>query len=331
MSKKISVVIPVYNVEKYIKQCLESVINQTHKNLEIIVVNDGTKDNSIKIVEEYLDDKRIKIINKENGGLSSARNKGLESVTGDYIHFLDSDDWIELTLYEKLVENIENEEIIIFNHAEFDEKISKIKNKKKIKLRKEFYFEKEGSKFLGNIPNGCWLKLYNSNYLKKNEFYFNEKLRLYEDLLWDIETLNLAKKVKFLDIVGYNYRLNRKDSLVNSKYDSEQIKVYKKFILEKLKYRINKILDEESNKKLKFFITKLEIEIGEKKEEYWNKYFLNDIKYFLENNMSILDRIFYIKEIKKIIEENYKRIKFNWIFLKYKVLSFKYVKRKMWY
>ena len=107
--------------------------------------------------------------------------------------------------------------------------------------------------------------------------------------------------------------------------------MYKKFILEKLKYRINKILDEESNKKLKFFITKLEIEIGEKKEDYWNRYFLNDIKYFLENNMSILDRIFYIKEIKKIIEENYKRIKFNWIFLKYKVLSFKYVKRKMWY
>lgn len=331
MSKKISVVIPVYNVEKYIRQCLESVINQTYKNLEIIVVNDGTKDNSIKIVEEYLKDKRIKIINKENGGLSSARNKGLESVTGDYIHFLDSDDWIELTLYEKLVENIENEEIIIFNHAEFDEKTSKIKNKKKIKLRKEFYFEKKGSRILGNIPNGCWLKLYNSNYLKKNEFYFNEKLRLYEDFLWDIETLNLAEKVKLLDIVGYNYRLNRKDSLVNSKYDSEQIKTYKKIILEKLKYRINKILDEESNKKLKFFIIKLEIEIGKKKEDYWNKYFLNDIKYFLENNISILDRIFYIKEIKKIIEENYKRIKFNWIFLKYKVLSFKYVKRKVWY
>ena len=102
---KISVVIPVYGVEKYIRQCLESIINQTYKNLEIIVVNDGTKDNSMKIVEEYLSDERIKIINKQNGGLSSARNRGMEEATGKYIFFVDSDDWIELNTIEILVKN----------------------------------------------------------------------------------------------------------------------------------------------------------------------------------------------------------------------------------
>lgn len=75
---KVSIIVPIYNVEKYLKQCLDSIVNQTYKNLEIIIVNDGTKDNSMKIVEEYLQDNRIKIINKENGGLASARNSGLE-------------------------------------------------------------------------------------------------------------------------------------------------------------------------------------------------------------------------------------------------------------
>lgn len=127
---KVSIIIPVYNVEKYIRQCLESVINQTYKNIEIIVINDGTKDGSMKIVEEYLEDKRIKIINKNNGGLSSARNKGIEEATGEYIYFLDSDDWIEKDTIEVLVKNSKDVDIIEANFFYFDE-ITKIKEKNK--------------------------------------------------------------------------------------------------------------------------------------------------------------------------------------------------------
>ena len=95
----ISVIIPVYGVEKYIAQCLESVINQKYKNLEIIVVNDGTKDRSAEIAKEYAaKDSRIKVFDFENGGLSVARNRGLEIATGDYISYIDSDDWIDLKL-----------------------------------------------------------------------------------------------------------------------------------------------------------------------------------------------------------------------------------------
>ena len=97
---KVSVIIPVYNVEKYIRQCLESVTNQTLKDIEIIVVNDGTKDNSMKIVEEYLSDERMKIINKENGGLSSARNAGIKATQGKYICFIDSDDFIDNSIWK---------------------------------------------------------------------------------------------------------------------------------------------------------------------------------------------------------------------------------------
>ena len=99
----ISVIIPIYNVEKYLTKCIESVINQTYKNLEIILVNDGSTDNSKEIIDKYSSiDSRIKVINKKNGGLSDARNVGIELAKGEYITFLDSDDWIELNMYEKL-------------------------------------------------------------------------------------------------------------------------------------------------------------------------------------------------------------------------------------
>ena len=98
--EKISVIIPVYNVEKYLKRCLDSVINQTYKNLEIILVDDGSTDNSGKICDEYAkNDKRIIVIHKENGGVSVARNIGLDICTGDYVNFIDSDDWIDLKFF----------------------------------------------------------------------------------------------------------------------------------------------------------------------------------------------------------------------------------------
>lgn len=104
---KISVIIPVYNVEKYLKRCLDSVVTQTYKNLEIILVDDGSTDNSGKICDEYAaKDKRIIVIHKENGGLSDARNKGLDICTGDYISFIDSDDWIDLNYFDVLLKNL---------------------------------------------------------------------------------------------------------------------------------------------------------------------------------------------------------------------------------
>ena len=109
----ISVIIPVYNVEKYIRFCLDSVINQTYKNLEIIIIDDGTKDLSGDIAEEYAaKDSRIKVIHKENGGLSDARNVGLDVATGKYIAFLDSDDVIAYDFYEYLYNLIKENNVI---------------------------------------------------------------------------------------------------------------------------------------------------------------------------------------------------------------------------
>ncbi len=114
---KISVIIPIYNSEKYLSECLESIINQTFKDIEIICINDGSKDNSLNILNEYLKkDNRIIIVNQKNSGVSSARNKGIRLSTGDFISFIDSDDYLDLNVYEKCVQRIirDNSDIIIF-------------------------------------------------------------------------------------------------------------------------------------------------------------------------------------------------------------------------
>ncbi|MDR3257037.1 MAG: glycosyltransferase, partial [Endomicrobium sp.] len=115
---KVSVIIPVYNVEPYVKDCLDSVVNQTLKDIEIVCVNDGSTDNSWRVLEEYAArDSRIKIITQANQGLACARNNGIKVAKGEYIGFVDSDDWISLDFYEKLYDNakIENADVCVGN------------------------------------------------------------------------------------------------------------------------------------------------------------------------------------------------------------------------
>ncbi|MBQ2407313.1 MAG: glycosyltransferase [Lachnospiraceae bacterium] len=128
MNKKISVIIPVYNAEKYLKRCIESVINQTYKNLEIIMVDDGSKDNSGSMCDEYAaKDNRIKVIHKQNSGVSDTRNTGLDNVTGDMIAFVDSDDYIVSDFFEKLysLKGKENAHIAMCNFSRFSKDIVK--------------------------------------------------------------------------------------------------------------------------------------------------------------------------------------------------------------
>ena len=105
MSEKISIIVPIYNVQRYLKECIESLIKQTYENIEIILVNDGSTDNSGKICDHYaLRDNRIKVVHQKNGGVSCARNTGLRYSTGDYIGFVDPDDWIDEKIYERMLE-----------------------------------------------------------------------------------------------------------------------------------------------------------------------------------------------------------------------------------
>lgn len=120
---KFSIIVAVYNIEKYINQCIESIINQTYSEIEIILVNDGSTDNSLHILQEWKQkDNRIKIINKKNGGLSSARNEGLKVATGEYVAYIDGDDWVSPKMFEKLSQKINQfakPDIVTFSYIEY--------------------------------------------------------------------------------------------------------------------------------------------------------------------------------------------------------------------
>ena len=125
VEKKISVIVPIYNVAQYLEKCLKSIINQTYQNLEIILVDDGSTDDSADLCDIYAKkDKRIKVIHKKNGGLSDARNVGIDSATGEYLAFIDSDDWIDNTMFEEMEKKIEQEnvDIVICNVVHWDGK-----------------------------------------------------------------------------------------------------------------------------------------------------------------------------------------------------------------
>lgn len=204
----ISVIIPVYGVEKYISQCLESVINQTYNNLEIIVINDGTKDRSAEIAKEYAaKDSRIKVYDFKNGGLSVARNRGLEIATGEYISYLDSDDWLDTKMYETLLETAMKNEAdmvkcgIIETNGASEEKITfsdvKIINNEQHKAFENY--------FKGILWTLAWNGLYKKELAKKVKFPDNV---VHEDNYSSGMFLYLAKKVIAMSFCLNYYRVN---------------------------------------------------------------------------------------------------------------------------
>lgn len=221
--KKVSVIIPLYNVEDLMDRCIESVRQQTYKNIEIILVNDGSPDSCGVKAEEYAKlDSRIKVIHKENGGLSSARNAGLKKVTGDYILFVDSDDWINLTMIEEMTNQVENNfiDLVVCNYnkvydAYTEYQFLSFKNEvidvKKIGI-KEYLF-----KYLFNYKHGdeVWNKLYKTEIIQQNQLQFEANHEVFsEDKLFNLYYLTFVHKIAAINKGFYQY-LQRPGSLMN--------------------------------------------------------------------------------------------------------------------
>lgn len=230
---KISVIIPVYNTEKYLRECLESVIAQTLKEIEIICVNDGSSDNSLQILEQYAKmDERILVLSKENGGVSSARNCGMEKATGKYLMFLDSDDWYtETESLQVLYEYAEKEQLdeLFFGTKVFFENEEVKKNNlffEKYYTRKEIYngvIEKGQDLFVDfqknrNFkPNVC-LQIFKREFLEKNNLRFQEKI-LHEDEVFSLQCITLADRASYLDLSYYGRRVRENSIMTNQKKD----------------------------------------------------------------------------------------------------------------
>lgn len=214
LNKKVSIIVPVYNVEKFIHKCVNSLRNQTYKNIEIILVEDGSPDKSGEICDVFAkEDNRIKVIHKENGGVSSARNLGLKVAKGDYVCFVDSDDWVSEVFVEKLIDGIKNSDLVVsdfYKITENNEEYQSIGFS-----NEEFSLDSNDKKDLNNIwklinDGVVWNKLYKKDLIT---FKFDETLKLSEDYLFNLNYLKNAKNITHKKCGLYFYNLQNEQQV----------------------------------------------------------------------------------------------------------------------
>lgn len=210
---KLSIIVPVYGVEKYIDKCLNSLVKQSLKEIEVIVVNDGTKDNSQKIIDKYVKKypDKIKSYIKENGGQGSARNYGLKKATGEYIGYVDSDDFVEKDMYKKLYNKAKenNYDIVVCGNYN----VSEDYQNKNIDTFINNYNTDLEKIFFGKMA--VWNKIYKRDILIKNKLEFKEKV-WYEDLAFSLKAIMNSNTFAFIDEPLYDYLIREGSTMNNS-------------------------------------------------------------------------------------------------------------------
>lgn len=227
----ISIIVPIYNVEKYIRQCVDSILNQTYRDIEIILVDDGSPDNCAEICDNYAKkDGRVKIVHKKNGGLMSARQAGLRAATGEYVGFVDGDDWIEPDMYGHFADVIKKYKPdmalceFIFAYPNQDVLSSQ-------KLSKEYFSKEEITGELYptllfktpyynfGINPCCWSKVFRREILENNLYRVTPKIKIGEDAAFTYPCILECQNIAYVDEYLYHYRSNP-DSMTNS-YDDK--------------------------------------------------------------------------------------------------------------
>lgn len=329
---QVSFVIPVYNAEEFLPKCINSILNQSYKDVEIICVNDGSNDRSLKVIEDFAaKNDNIKVINQENKGIAAARNKGMQSASGKYVWFVDADDWIKegslIQIYEKAEKD--NLDIVCFNVANYDNKTGDI-------LENQFfppnYFPMDWERAVytyKNYKNMFWgnfsvvNKLYNREFLQKNNMKFIENLK-FEDHPFHLKTFLLAEKIGVINESLYFYRKNTKKSFMNKIesdkriFDMFDVMTENKNILQELdKY------DEFRTRYLEYMVLMF-VEMFMNSTSMFIKpgFFKRMKKYFkeVESNQDDLKAIWLSKQSLVFIEV----LSSNWLIflLKYRLLSF---------
>ena len=280
---KISVIVPIYNTEKYLEKCINSILNQEHKDIQLILVNDGSTDGSGKIAKEFAQkDNRVLYIEKENGGLSDARNCGLEHVEGDYILFVDSDDYIAKNLFKDLEYYMDQDyDMVKFKIYLVDEDGNTISENESV-----IFDNKTGEEAFNilyskdKMLDVAWGYVYKAKFWKENEFCYAKGL-YHEDFGLTSLIMLKAKKVASTHMKGYNY-VQTKNSMVRD--DNKKAFIRAK---DMLKHYDNMI------EKLKQY------SITEESEENIKIYYKNSILMSINNLKKTEEREEYIKEIKK--------------------------------
>ena len=229
----ISVIVPVYNVGKYLCECIDSILLQSYKNFELILVDDGSSDNCSEICDEYAKkDNRITVIRQDNQGVSSARNTGIKVSHGDWIMFVDGDDWLEKDMLEYLLSGDLSCDVIACkvdnNHRLFSSSVMKCKVYD-LCYNKEDLFEILSLK---RDELMCPVaKIYKSKCIKENQIYFHKYAKAAEDQMFNLDVYQVIKKIQILKLSKYHYRLNANSATMSFCEDFDRNKYFVKYLL----------------------------------------------------------------------------------------------------
>lgn len=242
--KKISIIVPVYNTSKYLKKCFDSILLQKYKNIELIIINDGSTDKSLSIIKEYeKKDNRIIVIDKKNSGQADCRNIGIEIATGDYLMFVDSDDYLEIDAFETLVNHINKNkcDILCFDYY------SVIDDKKNHEISMNNYIDDIKRNYY--LSNPCpWNKIFKTKILKDNNFKFLVGY-IYEDLATIPLTTFYTDKIDYINVPLYNYIIRNGSTMRQKDYNPKLENIY--YAIEYLYENTNK-LSKEYDKELEY-------------------------------------------------------------------------------
>lgn len=275
---KASIIIPVYNVENYLRKCVDSVIQQSYKDFEIILVDDGSTDNSGRICDEFeVLDNRIKVIHKPNGGLMSAWKTGFLYSNGEYVGFVDSDDWIDKNMLEKFLENalLYDADIVVCQLIKENQEKGSFSEKEKLWLKPGIYNSERINKEIltGIINDGRYLgrklspnrvtKFFKRNLIQKNLQFFDESISFGEDLVTCFSCVCDAEKIVIMsDFYPYHYRINNQS--ITGKYDEKRIEkanLLNSKLKEISKYKKLNILNQIANDYISLALLCIESEI----------------------------------------------------------------------
>jgi len=339
---RVSVIVPIYNVQDYLKRCIDSILHQTYKNLEIILVDDGSTDDSCKIVQDYEKlDNRIKSFRKKNGGLSDARNYGIKKARGDYILYLDSDDWLDVNMISTMVEKIKKyeadivqvgfyytyEDYLLYDNRYYEENDKDVVLDRH-SLMKELVINKR-------VKNFAWGKLYKTELIK--DILFKKGMR-FEDVFWAHEVMNRVNKYVIVhkpmmyylqrcESISGTYRLENTDILkglaerhtfIKNNYSDLENESYK--IILKTCFLHYDMISQINDKKAQIYLDNIREYICDKYDDFGNavkndKYMNHQLRYFKISPALRKMYVYYNKVLRKLkikkSEPGLKRIEFN--------------------
>lgn len=279
---KYSFIVPVYNTEKYLERCLDSLVNQTLKDFEIIVVNDGSTDDSKKIISKYEKKyKNIKVINQKNQGLSMARNNGVKEANGEYLIFIDSDDYVETNLLKEVDKEIGDSEILRFQVVTEDEEGNNVKayNEDPFNEMKGYDAFKYISEY--HFVEPAWCYVYQTDYYLDNKFNFKKDV-YHEDFGLIPYVIYKAMKVKSISYSGYHY-ITRDGSIMNN---NDYKKTVKKAFDMLEQYKTLRLFSKNINRKNNM-------------DDYYLSYISNSV-IVKARELKRKERKMYIKELKRL-------------------------------